>query len=271
MVERQLIPIHGRDDLVVQITDDGSRTLLDVEMGVAFHSASGAVTETKHVYLDNSLVSQRLGEGKTSRVLEIGLGTAMGLLLTLDQAIEHRVALEYNSLELRLLPADVLSQLNLHEHLEHPWLAAAFLDWRRNLGEEVADGQYVWEVDHAMSHSMGRDLTTAGNEGQPDASPIRCTISVGDFSHHAFEDDATYDAIYFDPFAPSASPDLWSGENCSKLRKQLSPGGRLTTYCVSREVREKFCTAGFDVKRVRGPEGGKREVLIAFPRLTVET
>jgi tRNA U34 5-methylaminomethyl-2-thiouridine-forming methyltransferase MnmC len=50
------------------------------------------------------------------------------------------------------------------------------------------------------------------------------------------------------------------------MRSWLNADGRLVTYCVSRMVRERFREAGFDVHKLRGPCGGKREVLMATCR-----
>ena len=80
MAKRTLIEIPGSFH-VVQITDDDSRTLIDPVGEVAFHSGSGALAETRHVYLKNSGVSARLACGKNTSVLEIGLGTGLGMLL----------------------------------------------------------------------------------------------------------------------------------------------------------------------------------------------
>ena len=247
VMDREIIPIEGTSDLVIQVTDDGSRTLIDVPLGVSFHSASGAATETRHVYLDNSGVSEKLRQKESLGVLEVGLGTAMGLLMTVDLAVEHQAGLFYRGFDRRLLHWEILEELKLHRHLRHPWLVDQFLDWRRSLGDLVADGDYPWsfKLDDQCQ------------------KPIEVVITVGEFNPSELLDSDPFDAIYFDPFAPAATPELWSVEVLQVLRDQLAVSGRLTTYCVSREVREKFSEAGFFVQRVRGPKGGKREVLIA--------
>ena len=131
MLEREMIPIAGRDDLVIQVTDDGSRTLMDHNQGVAFHSAAGARTETQHVYLDNSGVSDRIRQGLETRVLEIGLGTALGMLMTVDLAITAECGLQYQAWESDLLDADILESLNLGQSLQQAWLVDSFISWRR--------------------------------------------------------------------------------------------------------------------------------------------
>lgn len=245
-----MIPIAGRDDLVIQVTDDGSRTLMDHAQGVAFHSASGARTETQHVYLDNSGVSDRLRQGLETQVLEIGLGSALGMLMTVDLAITAGCRLQYHAWDLELLDADIFELLNLGQSLEHTWLADSFISWRREIGMRTLPGEYRWEVPSSSSTNASK-------------SEVVLTLSLGDWLKSDAATERLVDAIYYDPFAPSANPELWQVEHLKRVQRILSPRGRLTTYCVSREVRDNFAAAGFHVMKVRGPKGGKREVLIA--------
>lgn len=244
-----MIPIAGRDDLVIQVTDDGSRTLMDHNQGVAFHSAAGARTETQHVYLDNSGVSDRIRQGLETRVLEIGLGTALGMLMTVDLAITAECGLQYHAWESDLLDADILESLNLGQSLQQAWLVDSFISWRRGIGIDTLPGEYRWEVPSSSSNASNDEVVV--------------TLSVGDWLKSDAATERLADAIYYDPFAPSANPELWQVAHLKRVRRLLSPHGRLTTYCVSREVRDNFTEAGFCVTKVRGPKGGKREVLIA--------
>ncbi len=228
-------------NLVLQITDDRSRTLVFRDSGVAFHSASGAAAETQHVYLLNSGVVSRLEGGFPTKVLEIGLGTALGMLMTLDSALQTGTPLIYDVTEKSILPSSVMRLLELDRQIQQDGLLESFLDWRESLGAEVGVGTHRWSVSSNCSVIL------------------RC----GDAREIHYPSDASFNAIYFDPFAPSENPDLWQLEFLKKMRATLADDGRLVTYCVSREVRTQFEAAGFSVRRVKGPPGGKREVLIA--------
>jgi len=229
------------DNVVGQLTDDGSRTLIRTDTNDAYHSGSGALTETRHVYLSNSGVEDRLRKLQKTAVLEIGLGTGMGMLVTLDAAWQSSAELHYVSFENQWFPADVLRQLQPHDWVAENTLVDRYLDYRETLPERVQPGSYTWQAGEKQL----------------------ITIHHTDVRAAGFDPETRFDAVYFDPFAPHSDVDLWQPELFSKLHAVLVSGGALVTYCVSRPVRELLANVGFDVQRVAGPSGGKREVLIA--------
>lgn len=237
---RKTIPIDGHD-LVVQLTDDHSRTLVHRQTEVAFHSASGAAAETRHVYLANSGVVDRIARGTPTSVLEVGLGTGLALLMTLDAAISSGVTLDYTAVEKAWLDSDVLSRLELAEQIDDSSIAHEFLQWRESLGQQLAPGVYRWQAG-------------------PHQSVRVCHCDARRWAVDATE---TYDAIYFDPFSPAVNRELWEPEFLSQVYSMLNVDGRLVTYCVNRTVRDDFASVGFHVAKVRGPIGGKREVMVA--------
>ncbi|MEC8473192.1 MAG: tRNA (5-methylaminomethyl-2-thiouridine)(34)-methyltransferase MnmD [Planctomycetota bacterium] len=260
MVERPVIEIPNQSDWVIQITDDGSRTLINPTSRIAFHSASGALAETLHVYLENSGVGTKLRQGSEVQVIEIGLGTALGMLITIDHALSNRAPLRYHAYECNLLDWEVIKLLQIEQHLQNPWIVDDFLHWIQELGDSIPHGKYHWSPGSRIgARAESPDL----KDPTPASPALEVTITLGDCVTELEQGQALVDAIYYDPFAPVANPELWTVEALRRARSCLKPGGLLTSYCVSRLVRERFQSAGFDVERVRGPVGGKREVLIA--------
>ena len=198
------MPIEGHK-LAVQITDDQSRTLVNAETQVAYHSASGAIAETRHVYLGNSGVAERLASGTATSVLEIGLGTGMSLLLTLDAAFAGGTPLDYTAVENDWLGTDTLSRLELDKQLNDASIATRFLQWRESLGEYVPAGVHHWQA--------GPDQEVA--------------VCHQDARLWAIDANRTYDAIYFDPFAPDVNGELWQTDFLSRMHSLLSNEGRL--------------------------------------------
>ena len=72
-----------------------------------------------------------------------------------------------------------------------------------------------------------------------------------------------FNLIYYDAFAPSSQPELWTQETFEKVASFISPGGILTTYCSKSYVQRNLRASGFEVERHPGPPR-KREVLRAI-------
>lgn len=231
----------SRSNLAVLTTDDASKTLLFQANGVTFHSASGAATETQHVYLNSSGLPNRWAAGLDTSVLEIGLGTSMTLLMTVDQAIAANARLFYLSLETDWLEADIIKQLDLQKLLKNPQLVESWLTLRDNW-----DANQNRAIVHWSPHELIRVELHLTGANEWNAEPFA----------------SRFDAIFFDPFSYDTSPELWSPKLFAKMKRMLNPSGCLVTYSCSRIVRTNIETAGLIANKVKGPPGGKRESLV---------
>lgn len=256
----------------IRLTDDGSPTLVETAGGWAMHSGCGARSETRHVYVEGSGVGQRLRAGLATTVLEVGLGSGMAWLMTAQEARRGTATLRYLALEISPPPARVVRQLALQHHAASADLVEAYCRWLQ--ADPCRSGNAV-ACDETGQPALGPRF-------RYDASSLELLLGdAADWCRCLCSDDRDAprpppcDAVYFDPYAPQVSPRLWQSDVFAGLRTLLSPQGRLVTYCVSRAVRDAITAAGFRAQKVRGPPGGKREVLvaapIAFPKPTRES
>ena len=224
-------------------TADGSHTLYSERYGQTMHSHKGAVTESRHVFLEGAGVAARLGRGEGARVLEIGFGTGLNFFLTADLALKRNAPLEYVALEHNLLPSQLLRELGYEGALAHKNFARKFFDARDELSETPPAGTYTFNL----------------------AERVRLELRLGDAVTVELEPEH-YHAIYMDAFSPDANPELWSEEFLERLYRALHPSGCLSSYCVKGEVRRRLQSLGFEVRKRPGPPGGKREMLTATKR-----
>jgi tRNA U34 5-methylaminomethyl-2-thiouridine-forming methyltransferase MnmC len=224
--------------MILLETADGSKTFRSERYAQTFHSDKGAVTESKHVFLESSHAAPKLRAGESVSVLEVGFGTGLNFFLTADVALQYQANLTYKALEQTLLPAELIKQLGYEKQLE-PNVLESYLQYRESLPDEVSDGQYVFEKD-----------------------TVRLELSIGEATTQTL-DSNVFDAIYQDAFSPDANPELWSEGFFAKLYNALKPSGKLTTYSVKGEVRRTLQKVGFIVEKRPGPVGGKREMLVA--------
>lgn len=222
-----------------EITKDGSHTLYSEAYKQTFHSRHGALTETRHVFLRASGVTDRLAQGLATTILEIGFGTGLNFLATMQEAQLANTPLHFVSLEQHLLSGDVLAQLNHGSVLQAPNLCETFLDWRGTLPDVPPPGTY--RKDFSEHHSLN--------------------IIIGDAT---VVDIPTlgYDATYLDAFSPDANPELWTIAFFERLYTLLNEDGKLSTYSAKSLVRRNLQAAGFFVEKLPGPPG-KREMLVA--------
>jgi tRNA U34 5-methylaminomethyl-2-thiouridine-forming methyltransferase MnmC len=224
--------LGGKMKREVIITKDGSSSMAIPEWNVNYHSHHGAIQESMHVFIDAGLKAFKAFPDKPIRILEIGLGTGLNALLTLKESIESRLQISYAAIEPFPLLKEEFALMNYCELLNVPQLQTEFIrlhtcEWNKPV---LFGEQFVFE-------KLEGDLET-----------IRL--------------NSAYDIIYFDAFAPSVQPELWTESVFNKLFNACLPGGILLTYCSKSSVRHAMKAAGWQVKKIPGP-WGKREMVRA--------
>ncbi|RMG54196.1 MAG: hypothetical protein D6717_10015 [Gammaproteobacteria bacterium] len=217
-------------------TADGSPTLYHPDFAQTYHSRHGAVTEARHVFLDQGGVAERLRTGCPTRVLEVGFGLGLNCLLGADLAVSTGTDFEYTGLECRLLPRRKLAAMDYARWLQHPELARWLLD---GLPEDGAQSGRI-----ALSRQF-----------------VSLSLILGDAVCRPWS--GPYEAIWLDAFSPDANPELWTTDFLAALADALAPGGCLSTYSARGAVRRALQAAGLEVHKRPGPPG-KREMLVAF-------
>ncbi len=212
---------------ILEKTADGSHTLFVPELNEHYHSTNGALTESKHVFINAGLNQT---DQEEISVLEIGFGTGLNAILTYLEAKSRNISIHYTSIELYPIDEIWIKKLNFPDEADVEHAVFEFLhscEWDK---EVPVDSSF-------MLHKIKGDLTK-----------IRFNQS--------------FDLIYFDAFAPDKQPEMWSPEIFSHLFNQTNPGGILTTYCAKGSVRRMLQAAGYITERLPGPPG-KREMLRA--------
>ena len=74
---------------IIERTEDGSATLFVPELNEHYHSVKGARTESQHIFIDMGFKASTAFQ---PRILEIGFGTGLNALLTLETAGEEKRA-----------------------------------------------------------------------------------------------------------------------------------------------------------------------------------
>ncbi len=218
----------------IRLTADGSHTVAIPAAGITYHSHHGAVGESRHVFIEAGLQPLFASATRPLSVLEIGFGTGLNALLTLQEARLQQHPVLYTAIELFPLNPEEINQLNYGQLLQDQTGFHAIHE--ANWEEAIAIDPFFTIQKHKSSL-----LTLKG------VKDIAC--------------------IYFDAFSPSYQPELWTETVFQQLYELLLPGGLLVTYCSKSVVRKSMEAAGFRVEKIPGP-WGKREMVRAGRGLT---
>ena len=218
----------------VRTTADGSPTLYVPALDEHYHSHHGAAQESRHVFIAAGLVPLLdAGRGQPGqpplRLLEVGLGTGLNALLTLQQAQAAGAAVAYDGYETLPLPPATVAAL-APQWASAPALSQAFYQLHAA----------PWGEAGALA--PGFLLTKI-------QAPVQTATLPAE----------QYDLIYFDAFAPEKQPELWMEEVFAKLYAAAAPGAVLVSYCAQGQFRRNLRAAGWLTEKLPGPPG-KREM-----------
>ena len=215
--------------LTIVTTSDGSHTIKNESTGDTYHSIHGAVQESNHVFIKNGLqyYAERFSP-VLIKVLEIGFGTGLNVLLTFQNRVQLSVKIEYTSLEPFPLSEEIYTQLNYN------------------------DPGVMLNAIHACEWGKRIELS-------PDFSLTKIRSEIQSIQLP----DNNFDVVYFDAFAPNSQPEMWTLDVFAKLRAAMTASSVLTTYCAKGEVKRTLKTTGFTVESRPGPPG-KREMVRAL-------
>jgi len=211
----------------LQQTTTGEYTLYIPSMDETYHSRNGAISESKHVFLQE-------GMDRTSgniKILEVGFGTGLNALLTAQHAAQQNRKIYFHTLEPFQVPFDLVHKIGYGE-------LANDVELFTQLHEAK------WETKTKINLHFVLHKTTQKLE------------------YIALEDNA-YDVIYFDAFAPKKQPELWSTEIFQKMYNATNPGGVLTTYSAAGQLKRDLKAAGYTIENPPGANG-KREMTVAI-------
>ncbi len=220
----------------IKITKDGSKTLFINELNEGYHSHHGALQEAKHVFIKNGL--NRI-EKKEINILELGFGTGLNVLVTIDEFLKTKenTIIHYFGLEkYPVLPSEI-------EELDY---ASLF------------DDELLTEMNHKIHQTpWGESVEIIPN--------FFLTKIETDFFQLSDIPLPDIDLVYFDCFGARVQPDLWEQSLFELVAHKMSSGGLLTTYSSKGSVRRILQGLHFEVEKLQGPPG-KREMLNAWKR-----
>jgi tRNA U34 5-methylaminomethyl-2-thiouridine-forming methyltransferase MnmC len=211
-------------------TADGSHSLFNAALNETYHSIHGAIQESQHVFIRHGLEYWcEKNPSQPIRILEIGFGTGLNAFLTQLYATVHQRKIYYESWEAFPLEEAIYTQLNYADQL-------GFHDRFIKMHEAPWNKSSTLEDEFAL-HKKKADILV-----------------------HPLPSTPPFDIIYYDAFAPSKQPELWTLEVLGKVLGVLAPHGVWITYCAKGQLKRDLTTLGLTVQTLEGPPGKKEMV-----------
>jgi len=219
--------------LKIITTIDGSHTLLVEEMGEHYHSTFGAISESRHVYINNAL-KPAMGKQNVINILEIGFGTGLNAFLSFIESDNQKVEVNYTTIEPFPIDKSIVEQLNYGKLIDN----SSYL----KLFNQIHQAEWNKRVElspYFSLHKIDKKL-----------QEVDLLVNF-------------YNVVYFDAFAPDFQPELWTVEVFGKLYQSMQSNSTLMTYSAKGSVKRALKSAGFSVQNIAGPIG-KREITKAL-------
>ena len=221
--------------LQIVTTADGSNTIYNAQVGENYHSRHGALQESLHVFLQSGLMYFLENSGADNNhvsVLEVGFGTGLNFLLTSNFCTQQNINLQYTGIEAYPLTNKLISQTGYNEYVAAP----------------------IWD-SFLQNYTASLSAPTQLNGNT--------TLDVASTKLADFASTQKYDVIYFDAFAATYQPEMWSDEAIAHTLKFLKPGGVFVTYAITGNLKRSIKALGLTVQKAPGAPG-KREMLRAI-------
>lgn len=219
-------------EIILQITADGSHTLFVPGLNEHYHSTHGALQESELVFIENGLhyIPACI---KEINLLEVGFGTGLNALLTVLDAKKQRRKINYVAIEPEPVAEEIIEKLN-----------------------------YAEIIDSTEASGYFKKLHKAGWMYPEFLSDYFIISKIQSQLQDVILRDEQFHLVFFDAFGPDVQPELWTEQVFAQLYKCMKPDGILVTYSCKGIVKRALKAAGFKIEKLPGP-AGKREVLRA--------
>jgi tRNA U34 5-methylaminomethyl-2-thiouridine-forming methyltransferase MnmC len=126
-------------------TSDGSKTIFLPEWNEHYHSKHGAIQEAYHVFIKQGLYHFCHSEPKKSvSILEIGFGTGLNAFITLLEAENLGIYIDYVGIEAFPVEVNEILQLNYPTQLS--------VEDKTDIFNKIHD--VSWDENHVITHNF---------------------------------------------------------------------------------------------------------------------
>lgn len=204
------------------LTHDKSETFINEQVGESYHSFTGAVDEALKKYAIPCKIKELAKSGKVA-ILDYCFGMGYNSAMAIDIALKENPDCEIEVVGLEYDP-EIVKKI-------------------QEVNPPIKFFQYY------------KALTPQKLEFVKGKVKVKIILGDGRESVKTLQDDY-FDAIFYDPFSPKTSPEMWSVETFKEMFRIMKDKAILATYSCARMVRENMSEAGLVYDD--GPVVGRR-------------
>ncbi|TKC10891.1 tRNA (5-methylaminomethyl-2-thiouridylate)-methyltransferase [Pedobacter polaris] len=214
-------------------TADGSNTLFNETIGEHYHSAHGALQESKHVFLAAGLkYAIEKNPGEEIKVLEVGFGTGLNFILSFAQCEENKIKLEYTGIEAFPLSRALIEQTGYDQYVPaNVW------------------NKFIENYEESLK--VPKNLSSY------------CELTIAHSALTDFKSGNLFDVVYYDAFSVQHQPEMWTNEVIAHACNFIKPNGVFVSYAITGNLKRAVKACGFTIEKLPGALG-KREMLRAI-------
>jgi tRNA U34 5-methylaminomethyl-2-thiouridine-forming methyltransferase MnmC len=218
---------------ILKKTGDGSNTFFNEEIGEHYHSAHGALQESKHVFIEAGLkYAIDKNADHTIKVLEVGFGTGLNFILSFDYCEENHIQLSYTGLEAYPLPKASITETGYEDFVSEK-------NWQ----------SFINSYEHALT---GCKLLSQQTE-----------LEIVNIKLMDYQSKKQFDVLYYDAFSVQHQPEMWTNEVIAHACSFVKDGGVFVSYAITGNLKRAVKACGFLIEKLPGAPG-KREMLRAI-------
>lgn len=190
------------------ITDDGSITFYNEDVGDHYHTKSGAVEESfeKHVK------PMKISEHKNPVIFDICFGLGYNAAAAIDSCENCVIYCLENDKEILEKILDI-----------------------------KADFKSFNVIKEFVSEYLSKGIRVFENE------KVKLVMVFGNAREEIKKIDDKSDFVFFDAFSPAKVPEMWTFEFFRDIYSKMNSGGKMSTYSCARFVRDNMKKAGFRI------------------------
>ena len=192
------------------ITADNTESFLNEELGESYHSQTGAIEEALKKYILPCKIIELAKSGKI-KILDVCSGLGYNSALAISMALEENPDCEIEVIGLEL-DSTIIKKI-------------------QEVNPPISFFKHYKKINPSCLKFK---------EGK-----VSVEIMLGDAREKAKELPENYfDAIFFDPFSPKNSPEMWQESFFKEMHRIMKESAILATYSCARIARDNMSNAG---------------------------